>query len=238
MIPLPADFGAGRIDAHRLAYAVVAQARHDATERFGLVPTPGGFGTPPFSTGQVAVRQVRVDGIELVIDDDGQVRRSAITTLTAAAAFADTAPGVVAREDDSPELGDLDHALQIDAETMETLAEWFHLGSIALQIAAYHPSASDVSAQWLWPGHFDVAIEIGNQEAGQRATYGASPGDGAHPEPYMYVGAWGDIDRADPYWNDSNFAGASLPYADLLDADDPVETAADFYVAGLLRLTT
>ena len=47
------------------------------------------------------------------------------------------------------------------------------------------------SSSQLWPEHFDLACEIGDADAGTRANYGASPGDAAIPEPYLYVGPVG-----------------------------------------------
>ena len=56
----------------------------------------------------------------------------------------------------------------------------------------------------LWPEHFDVATEIG------RATYGGSPGDDEHDEPYLYVSVWDEVEE-DPLWNATAFRGAELP---------------------------
>ena len=90
----------------------------------------------------------------------------------------------------------------------------------------------DVSEVQLWPEHFDPAIEMGRQDRGRRASYGGSPGDPAHPHPYLYVSAWGDIDRSNAYWNDDAFNGSSLGYAELARAEDPVQTALDFLLRG------
>ena len=38
-----------RVALHRLASTVIAPTRHRSTGRFGLIATPGGFGTPRFS---------------------------------------------------------------------------------------------------------------------------------------------------------------------------------------------
>ncbi|HEX6300331.1 MAG TPA: hypothetical protein VF148_07705 [Acidimicrobiia bacterium] len=91
------------------------------------------------------------------------------------------------------------------------------------------PGPADVSRVQLWPEHFDPAVEIGSQDEGRRASYGASPGDDAHPEPYLYVAAWSEIDRADPFWNDTTFNGASLSYSYILDSDDQLQTALFFF---------
>ncbi|MGI9602080.1 MAG: hypothetical protein ACR2QE_09360, partial [Acidimicrobiales bacterium] len=85
-------------------------------------------------------------------------------------------------------------------------------------------------------GHLDAAIEMGDTDAGRRATYGASAGDDAHPEPYLYVGPWGEIDADDPAWNDQHFTGASLPYDELCAAPDPRQLALQFSRDALARL--
>jgi hypothetical protein len=84
----------------------------------------------------------------------------------------------------------------------------------------------------LWPEHFDPAIEMGSEDQGRRASYGASPGDQGHLEPYLYVSAWTEIDRDDPFWNDRNFNGASLPFTTLLEAEDQIRVAMEFFLEG------
>ena len=64
LAPLPAAFVASRAALHRLACYVVSPARKAAPGRIGLVPTPGGFGTPPFAAGRV----VRVEGDLMVVE--------------------------------------------------------------------------------------------------------------------------------------------------------------------------
>jgi hypothetical protein len=73
---------------------------------------------------------------------------------------------------------------------------------------------------------------MGNEGQGRRASYGASPGDGSHDEPYLYVAAWGDVDRSNEYWNDQSFNGASLGVSALSSSMDPVETALEFLLRG------
>ena len=84
----------------------------------------------------------------------------------------------------------------------------------------------------------DAAVELGSSDAGARASFGGAPGDAAHPEPYLYVAPWGEIDRSIEYWNDEAFGGASLSYADLLAADDQRQAALTFYREGLDILRT
>ena len=65
----------------------------------------------------------------------------------------------------------------------------------------------------IWPEHFDLACEIGDADAGTRANYGASPGDAAIPQPYLYVGPW-DASRARAVLAAYPF-GAALTYAEM-----------------------
>jgi hypothetical protein len=73
----------------------------------------------------------------------------------------------------------------------------------------------------LWPEHFDLAVELGDEAAGRRAAYGVSPGDESVAEPYLYVSAW----ESDGF----EFA----PLAAILDAPDQREAALAFYRARL-----
>ncbi len=88
----------------------------------------------------------------------------------------------------------------------------------------------------LWPEHFDVATELGSEAAGQRAGYGASPGDAEHPEPYLYVGPWTARPEGS-LWNATAFAGAELAYSELLGPSDPVARGVEFFGARLEALT-
>lgn len=229
---LPTDFTHQRDDLHRLAYSVVAEARRQATGRFGLRATPGGFGTPEFD----GAKRVRIEGHEIVVEDGAQAVRSRVTSLADAASFVGVEPGTEAAEHDSPPLGDTTANLRFDGATVGLLGDWYELATSVLNELGEEPGAVDVGIVQLWPGHFDAAIEVGDAEAGSRATYGASPGDENHPEPYLYVGAWSDVDRSDEYWNDPNFSGASVSYAELLGAADPRSAALEFFRSGYRRL--
>jgi hypothetical protein len=230
---VPSGYGAARESHHRLAYAVVAEARRAANGKFGLRYTHGGYGTPFFGDD----RQVRVEGSSIIVQQGDDVRRSPITTVGAAARFVGIEPGTAAAEHDSPELADLDALLPVTDEVGAFLGDWFGLAWALLEELRLTEGAVDAERTQLWPGHFDPAIAMGDAEAGQRATYGLSPGDQDHPEPYLYIGAWGEIDGDDPFWNAEGFSGASLPYAALLATDDPYSTALDFLRAGFTRLT-
>jgi hypothetical protein len=141
-------------------------------------------------------------------------------------------PGSAAAEHDSPELDDLDRRLATRAEVGDFLGDWFGFATAQLEELRATTGATADRVQ-LWPGHFDAAIAIGDDSAGALATYGFSPGDHDHPEPYVYVAAFGDVDRSVDFWNEPGFAGASLPYAELLAAPDDYERAGRFLRTGL-----
>ena len=80
----------------------------------------------------------------------------------------------------------------------------------------------------MWPEHFDLACDIGDEAAGTRATYGASPGDSTIDEPYVYVGPWDKRRRtgklaAYPF-------GAAIGYEALRGANDARGAAMDFFL--------
>ncbi len=233
--PLPAvpdNYPAERDGFHRLGYSVIAEARRSSNTKFGLRYTHGGFGTPFFG----ADEQVRVEGARIVIQRGDTVESAPITSISAAAAFVGVSPTTVAAESDSPELGDIDADLGVSEATGRFLGDWFGFSWAVIEELRLTEGAVDVEHTQLWPGHFDAAIAMGDAEAGGRATFGMSPGDASHDEPYIYVGAWGDVDRSDSYWNETTFNGASLTYSDLQAADDEYAAALDFVRGGYERL--
>jgi hypothetical protein len=88
----------------------------------------------------------------------------------------------------------------------------------------------------LWPEHFDLALELGSADAGARATYGLSPGDEVHPEPYAYVTPWAAPEPGE-LWQATAFEGAELPFAALLQASDQRRCALDFFSARVAALS-
>jgi hypothetical protein len=227
---LPADFQFARDQLHQIAFFAVSPARYAAEERMGLVATPRGFGTPRFA-GRVA----RVEGNLLVHEQEGNVATQTITTIRAAAEFFGHAYDPVWFTDFRDPLSpmDPDRPLTIEPAPALALADWFRFGHDLLSRLRPHGSAGDeVSEIQLWPEHFDVAIEMGSAAEGRRASYGASPGDPGHLEPYVYVSAWSETDESEPYWNDRHFKGASLPYALLTGSADPTEEAMKFLLQG------
>ena len=231
---VPDHYPVRRDDLHRLAYGVVSNTRKGANGKFGLRWTMDGFGTPFFDPDT----QVRVEGSLLVVQNRDKVDAEAITTLGQAAKFLGIEANSDQAEHDTVALGDLDRPLTVDDELVAFITDWFGMATAALEELRCTPGAPDPSRVQLWPGHFDVAVEIGNadSELVTRATYGASPGDAAHPEPYLYVGPWGAIDHGDPFWNDATFTGASLPFAAIVGDPNPCGVALGFYRQAFSRL--
>ncbi len=228
--PLPDDFQFTRDQLHQIAFYALAPARYKVEERMGLRATPGGFGTPEFD-GRVA----RVEGNLLVHEQEGNVATQTITTIRAAAEFFGNEYEVdwfTDFKDPLPPM-DPDRPLKIGESPALALGEWYRFGSNVLDEFRSHGTDDDeVSEVQLWPEHFDPATEMGNGDKGQRASYGASPGDKGHLEPYLYVSAWSEIDRSNPYWNDRHFNGASLPFTELVAAEDQTRVARDFFEWG------
>jgi hypothetical protein len=119
--------------------------------------------------------------------------------------------------------------IDVDPEGAGALADWFAFGAGVLEeLRAEAPPELAATPPQLWPEHFDVAIELGSEEAGRRANYGASPGDEEHPEPYLYVGPWTARPEGE-LWNATAYPGAELSYADLIAVSDRREAALDFF---------
>jgi hypothetical protein len=232
---LPEGFAAQREDFHRVAFHVLSVAREEATGKIGLRYTKGGFGTPFFG----ADRQVRIEGTRLVVQQGDAVESRPLSTLNdAAGAVGVTYDPARAERFDAPRVIDGDQPLRVGEETATALADWFGFGFSVLEELRRHGRPEDAPGRvQLWPEHFDAALELGDSQAGRRAGYGASPGDAAHPEPYLYVAAWGPVDRAEPFWNDDSFNGASLSYRELLSAPDQRRAALEFALTGLRILT-
>jgi hypothetical protein len=236
LAPLPATFAATRDALQRVGVHIVARARQQATGRFGLRVTPGGFGTPEFGPD---LTRVRVSGALLVRETGGSTGATNRAAAIDGATLADLA--MVADVDldaaldvghDTPPLGDRSSPLAVDAAAADALARWYLLAATALDrvVVASLPQAGPTLAQ-LWPEHFDVALDLA-AVPDRRANLGASPGDGFHPEPYLYVGPWTDDRPGDSqFWNVP--FGAVLGYADIVQAGDPVSVSAAFFERGI-----
>jgi hypothetical protein len=223
----PATLTSTRLALHRLATYVIAPVRHAATGRFGLRSTPGGFGTPEFDG-----RRIRVEGPQLIDETAGTSRTHQIGSLSAAANFLGVdIDSETASEHDSPAVGDTEADLGIDAAASEWLGAWFAMAFQALEQVRADDASVDASEPQLWPGHFDPAIEVGDED--HRGSYGASPGDGGIDEPYLYLSIWWPdrigVDAEDPSWNAPSFTGAVLRASDFPADQDPVQVAAGFW---------
>jgi hypothetical protein len=228
--PLPASFVAARNGMHALAEHVLAPARHRVDGHIGLVPAPGGFGTPTLGDGE----RVRVDGIELVYERPGTTTRVGITTLGTAAQFVGVPLGPPAGvyTPTTPCAPDL--SIAVDADAAHALAAWFAFGDALLADLRERYAAHDPSSATLWPEHFDLACDLGDERAGTRAGYGASPGDDVIDQPYLYVGPWEPSRRTGKLA--THPFGAAMTYADLAAAADSKGAGMDFFLEGAALL--
>src|SRR5207245_2656971 len=148
--------------------------------------------------------QVRVEDGVLVDGDD----RHELSTIRAAGAFLGIEPGAPADVYQPATALDLDVPLTVHAASARALGDWFGFGASLLEQLRADASEEDATGRvQIWPEHFDIAVDVGRD--GARANFGASPGDNAHPEPYLYVGPW-EL-RAGEFWNEP--FGASLSYS-------------------------
>jgi hypothetical protein len=116
---------------------------------------------------------------------------------------------------------------EVDAAAESALGDFYGFScSVLEQLRADEPDG-DPSLVQLWPEHFDIALDLGSEPAGRRATIGASPGDENHSEPYLYVTPW-TLEVSGELWNANGFTGAELPYSDLLAAPHQRRAALDF----------
>jgi len=223
LTPLPEDFATTVASLHRVAEEIVAPARKPDNE-IALEPTVEGFGTPEFEF-RGTQQRVRVEADELVHDVAGKAQRAPLFSLAAAGVLvADLLPEAGVGLDPAP--------LAIDRDAALVLAGWYAFGARVLERLGEEASTAEAATKpILWPEHFDVAIELGDEAAGHRATYGFSPGDENHAEPYAYVAPW-VAQTPGGRWNATGFGGAELGYTDLLDAEDPEVGALHFLRAG------
>lgn len=220
----PATLAETRSSLTTLAFYVLSPARQQANGKIGLRWTKGGFGTPFFGDD----RQVRVEGNLLVVQDGDAVVTEPITTLRAAGQLVGVTPGApsdIEFHDPPPTVG-IDEPLAVDPPAVAFLDDWFGFATLVLAKLRISAGSPDDTCVQLWPEHFDPAIELGDASLGARASYGASPGDGAIPGPYLYVSPWST--QEGKFWN-APFGGAALTLDTLRAAADPVEAALSFF---------
>jgi hypothetical protein len=233
---LPDTYTATRKALHQVVNFALAPKRFAVNGKMALRFTTGGFGTPFYGDDE----QARIEGDLLVVQRGDDVSAETLTTVTTATKFL----GIEYREQwfdgfhDPLAPEDPDTPLDVDPEASRAIGAWCGFATGVLEELRRTEGAEDVGRVQLWPEHFDPAVELGSHDKGHRASYGASPGDDAHDEPYLYVAAWGEIDRANPYWNDEAFNGGGISYAELRASDDPFRTALEFLRTGYRILTT
>ena len=192
-----------------------AQARQ-WQDRFAL--HMGGFGTPFFGNDV----QIRVAGDALIVQVGERIQHGRLTTLEDAAEF-------IGFDLTRYDLAGADEPLEIDADASCWLGEWYGFAaSVLQQLRAESPKELEVSRVQLWPEHFDLAVELGSEQEGRRATYGMSPGDEQHEGPYIYVSPWEGVPDDAELWNARGFRGAELSFDELLQASDQRERALAF----------
>ncbi len=223
-------------ELRRIATHVLARARFVATGRFSLRVTPGGFGTPEFGPD---LRRVRISGTTLIVESDAEgaattkskpISGSALLRLAhMAGVMGLSSPYSVGH--DTPPVGSLAKAIQVDEATVDVACRWFAtVGGVLDRIVHTKQNTGSPSLVRLWPEHFDLAVDI-QARAGVRVNLGGSPGDSYLGEPYLYVGPWTDARPGGAtFWN-APF-GAARPASAIATADD----AYDFLMEGVGRL--
>lgn len=223
----------------RVATHVLARARFQATGKISLRVTPGGFGTPAMGP---EARRVRIAGAFLVCELEGddvvgtRCRPILGSTLRQLADLAgvDLGADFTVGPDGMP-LGDPEEPIVVDLLEVRRVSAWYELVAEVLDglLTTLPPEASTGTVPRLWPEHFDLAVEAGLRDGGDRVNLGGSPGDASTAEPYVYVGPWSPARPGDPgFWN-APF-GAVRTRGRL--GPDPASTAAAFLREGYDRL--
>ena len=215
--PAPPGLASTRDSLHRVAEAVLSARRVEATgNEIALTVRDGAVATPDLpGGGWVGIR----DSELIHVSPAGDQTRGPLTTLQAAA----RAAGLNAWAD----LDDAPLAIDHDAAAFLTVAYTFAaevLGALRDEAS----SEADPSPLRLWPEHFDIAYEEGDEAAGRRAGFGFSPGDEHHSEPYAYVGPW-VAPEPGPLWTATGFTGAQLDWEQIAAAEDPGECVLAFW---------
>lgn len=223
--PAPEDLPTTRDALHRVAEQVISARRvQDTGNEIALTVRDGAVATPDLPGGGWVGM---CDGDLLCADAGGAVARSPLTTLRAAARDA----GLDAREnlDDAP--------LPVDPGCARFLTVAFSFAAAAISVlhGEAEPDTSPSPVR-LWPEHFDIAYEQGDEADGLRAGYGFSPGDELHPQPYAYVVPW-TARPAGALWQATGFAGAQLDWDLLVAEPDPQAAVLDFWRARRAEFT-
>ncbi|MGH2734145.1 MAG: hypothetical protein ACRDKZ_01085, partial [Actinomycetota bacterium] len=196
----PPNLESTRRALHMLAEHALAPARQSATGKIGLRYTHGGFGTPFFGDD----RQVRIEGIELVVQQGGEETRAPLSTLGAARDLIGTDWSQIALYEPTT-ASSPDEGLTVSSDGAGFVGDLFGFGaSVMEQLRTEARPEENPSRVQLWPEHLDVAVEIGDERPAARATFGVSVGDAFHLEPYVYVVPWEKVEPSD-IWNAEHF---------------------------------
>jgi hypothetical protein len=215
--PAPPGLSRTRDALHAVAEQVLAPARVQATgNEIALQARSGGVGTPDFPDGGWLAF---AGGSLLVGTPDGSTGHP-LTSLRAAG----LAAGLTSA-------GDLpDDPLSVDVAAADFLGSVFAFAEQALlHLRAEATASDDASPIRLWPEHFDIAYEQGDEAAGKSAGYGVSPGDELHPEPYAYVTPWAAPQGPGDLWNATAFTGAELSWSEIVAAEQPDQALLRFW---------
>jgi hypothetical protein len=197
---------------HRVTEHVLAAALKRATGQFALLPVPGGVGTPALPDGTL----ISVRGVELMVERDGDLRGTPLTTVREAAAFAGTEPGYPWTKQPPATPYEPDAPLVLDEASAALLGDWFALGDLTLIRWAAEAEDEQLPAAQIFPEHFDLGVASQVAEV----NYGFSPGDSAIEVPYVYVGPWTPPEQ-DEFWNAS--FGAYRTIESVSSADEALD---------------
>jgi len=223
----PPLFTETRNSLHRVARYVVTPRRQKVDGRERLIQLPGGFGTPVLGDDT----QMRIEGTELVFVDGGTETREPITSLRQVGDLVGIAPSDHTAKPDIPQMGDIDEQLNLDDESARFLARWYQFGSAVLGQLREDEESLNATEIVIWSHHLDPSIELFADA--QTASLGASAGDGAIDEPYLYITPW-STEGLSPgdYWNAESFFGSAVTISQLVASGDPLGTAIAFFRTG------
>ena len=220
-----------------LATHLMSRARFAATGRIGLVPTPGGLGTPVFGP---EVTRVRLSGATLVHEmSAGGARSSTRVIGVDGRSWGELAEFVGVELDRSFRVGEdtavlpsAEEIVHLDDPAARRVGGWFgFVDAVLVRLLAERGDASSTTSQ-IWPEHFDLAAQVDAAVGGPGVNVGGAPGDDFSPEPYLYVGPHTTDRPGDAgYWN-APF-GAALGLDELAEAEHPDSVAVQFLHRGL-----
>jgi hypothetical protein len=128
-------------------------------------------------------------------------------------------------------VGDAHARLALDPGAVHIILDWYGFGARVLDSVL--AELEDPTAAQLWPEHFDLGMSAVAGTGG--VNLGASPGDAAVAEPYLYVAPWTGVRPGDPeYWNAA--FGAVVTRTQLRDVVDPEGVGAAFLMRGVAML--